>query len=408
MISAPLRSRASTTTVASAEARDDAVARREPPRRRRDARRVLGDDQARARRSRARAPRARAGSRGRCRSRARRPSRRPPRAQPRWAQPSMPRASPETTTTPAAASSRDERPRDVRAVVAAARAPTIATAGRASSSGVGLRRGGRGPAAGRGSPAAAAGTPRSERASQRIPALGEPAQLGALVERRDEAAKRCRPALAVGRVRVARRREDRQCELAHRRRAPPASDTTAPRRRARPRSVSAPRERGDRPRDPGDPRAAPTRQRQPLDRSGEQLLAPPATASEALATPLARRDARAREPRRRALARRRRRARPPADAAARRRGRSGRAAPARAGRGSGRARCGEHEHSARRIAAAAARTQVHRPDELEPRRERCTGRRPARSAITPSSSGWRSASSTGRANSGSSSSSRTP
>ena len=46
VIRAPLRSRASTTTVAVAQARDDAVAGREPPRRRLDAGRILGGDQA--------------------------------------------------------------------------------------------------------------------------------------------------------------------------------------------------------------------------------------------------------------------------------------------------------------------------------------------------------------------------
>ena len=62
-----------------AEPGDDPVARREPPRRRLDARRDTRRRSGRARRSPPRAPRARAGSRGRCRSRARRPSC-PPRA----------------------------------------------------------------------------------------------------------------------------------------------------------------------------------------------------------------------------------------------------------------------------------------------------------------------------------------
>ena len=74
VMSAPLRSRASTTTVASTEAGDDPVARGEPPRGRLDSGLVLGDHEALSRRCAARARHARPGSRGRRRSRAPRPS----------------------------------------------------------------------------------------------------------------------------------------------------------------------------------------------------------------------------------------------------------------------------------------------------------------------------------------------
>ena len=76
------------------------------------------------------------------------------------------------------------------------------------------------------------------------------------------------------------------------------------------------------------------------------------------------------------------------------RGRSDREAPARASRdsaGSARRACA----TSGRVAPASARTQVHRADELE--RAGKTARAATRATqTTPSSSGWRSASSTGR------------
>ena len=75
----------------------------------------------------------------------------------RCASPSIPRASPLTTTTPAAASSRGEIARHLSSVARAAACPTIATAGRERIS-TGLRAG-RGAPADRGARRAAAGTP---------------------------------------------------------------------------------------------------------------------------------------------------------------------------------------------------------------------------------------------------------
>ena len=134
VISAPLRSRASTTTVAGAEPGDDAVARREAPRRRLDAGCVLGHDQTAAPRCAARARRGPRGSRGRRRSRARRRSTPPASSAPRCASPSTPRARPLTTTSPGAGELAREAARDRAPYPEHARAPTIATAGRASSS----------------------------------------------------------------------------------------------------------------------------------------------------------------------------------------------------------------------------------------------------------------------------------
>ena len=134
MISAPLRSLASTTTVTWREPGDDPVPGREAPRRRLDARRVLGDDEAVRRRSGARAPRGRPGSRGRRRSRGRRPCAPPASSAPRCASPSTPRAMPLTTTRPAAASSRPNVRATCEPYDEQARAPTIATAGRSSRS----------------------------------------------------------------------------------------------------------------------------------------------------------------------------------------------------------------------------------------------------------------------------------
>ena len=134
MISAPLRSRASTTTVAAAEAGDDAIPRREAPRRGLDAGRVLGDDRARVARSGGEAPRARADSRGRSRSRARRSSWRPPRARPMRGSPSTPRARPRDDDEPGRGQLAAELRATCEPYAEQARAPTIATvAGRARS-----------------------------------------------------------------------------------------------------------------------------------------------------------------------------------------------------------------------------------------------------------------------------------
>ena len=138
------------------QARDDPVARREPPRRGLDARRVLGDDQPVARDLARRAPRERAGSRGRCRSRARRrssPSRARRGAPPRRRRARGPRRRP-------------RRPRRARAPAcvrptrrrpSSARAPTTATRRRARAAPGRRRRGRRARAADRGSRAAGAG-----------------------------------------------------------------------------------------------------------------------------------------------------------------------------------------------------------------------------------------------------------
>ena len=128
VMSAPDRSRASTTTVASAEARRrcgcapgtaTAPARRPARTRRRSARPP---------RCCARARRGHAGSRGRSRSRARRRSPRPPRARRDAPPPSTPRASPLTTTSPAAASSRPSDRATCAPYALHDRAPTTATA----------------------------------------------------------------------------------------------------------------------------------------------------------------------------------------------------------------------------------------------------------------------------------------
>ena len=101
------------------------------------------------------------------------------------------------------------------------------------------------------------------------------------------------------------------------------------------------------------------------------------------------------------------RARPHAGAARRRRGRSGRAARATACRGTRSRRCAEHVHS-----APASPRAPHGQRFIVATSWKRAGNtaRPAARAIatTPSSSGCRSASSVGRGNSGSSSSSSTP
>ena len=188
-------------------------------------------------------------------------------------------------------------------------------------------------------------------------------------------------------------------------RAPAASDRRAPRRRARPHRAP-PRERGDRARDPRDARTATPGETAAGRRRARAARPPPRRARAARREPLTRRGNASAHRRRRLRRRRRRAARPRAAAASRRRDRTGRAARARACRGTR-----EPLRRARalrgRVAARAARAEVHRRDELKARREDA---RPAARAIEtkPSSSGWRSASSAGRGNSASSSSSRTP
>ena len=406
VISAPLRSRASTTTVATASPGDDPVAGREAPRRGRDPRRVLARRRGRAGRSRARGRRVRAGSRDRCRSRARRPSRRRPRAQPRCAQPSTPRASPETTTTPAAASSRRERAGDVRPVVAAG--PRADDRDRR-------------PAEERGRCLATKKKPRRRVVDRAKPRRKRRARSAPASRSRLPRASRAQPlrrtcrrtprsprsALAVdARVRRARPRTSpgpaRSLHLELRR----ASDTKAPRPRARP--APPPRRRARRssarpvrPAPVHGPRAAAARPR--ASRSAAASSERASGASTGTDAPRPR--GRARCPS--ARLRRSRQLGCRAAAGAQRRGRTGRAARERACRGSGRDVAGEHVHPAARIAAPAARAEVHRADELEPGGKE--QRPPTRAtAITPSSSGCRSASRTARENSGSSSSRRTP
>ena len=157
-------------------------------------------------------------------------------------------------------------------------------------------------------------------------------------------------------------------------------------------------------RDTGDTSAAAAGERQRLDGTREQRIG----GLVALGTDSSRRvRAQRRAPRTGSEASRPiPRARARAASAPARRGRSDRAARATACRvrrqALRRARAREQ-----RIASRAARAEVHRPDELEARRVQ---HRPSARAtlITPSSSGWRSASSAGRTNSGSSSSSSTP
>ena len=71
-------------------------------------------------------------------------------------------------------------------------------------------------------------------------------------------------------------------------------------------------------------------------------------------------------------------------------------------------RCGRARALEPRVAASAARAQVHRRRRAGSGPGRARARRRARPTTTPSSSGWRSASSTERGNSGSSSRSSTP
>ena len=71
-------------------------------------------------------------------------------------------------------------------------------------------------------------------------------------------------------------------------------------------------------------------------------------------------------------------------------------------------RCGLHAQSDAGSPRTPARAEVHRRDEPKPGREERHGPPTRATETTPSSSGWRSDSSTVRGNSGSSSSSRTP
>ena len=233
VISAPLRSRASTTTVAAQRPGDDPVAGREPPRRRRDARRVLGDEQAASRRSGARAPSARAGSRGRSRSRGRRPSSPPASSAPRCAQPSTPRASPETTTTPGRGelARRASGRRARRSRCSSARRRSRRSARTSSSGGAAPRR--KRPGGGSWIDASRGGNAGSRRASQRMPSPLELGEVAGRVERRRRSAR-------SGCDRVSRSVACSSREAANTARAssltarsaPPASGTRAPRRRA--------------------------------------------------------------------------------------------------------------------------------------------------------------------------------
>ena len=210
---------------------------------------------------------------------------------------------------------------------------------------------------------------------------------------------------------------------------PEAADTPARRAGARGRSCRDRRarwERGTRaprPRAPAAParrlrapRRSPPPARPALDRAPR---AAGASTARARSSSAARADARGRRPQALDRAARTRVAhglrRPRPEPRARSRGRaacgrpdrSGRAARARAVAVGGEAR--RQSRSTRpRIAARAARAQVHRPDEQEARRKDVPVRTRARSRSMPSSSGWRSASSAGRWNSASSSRSRTP
>ena len=407
MISAPLRSRASTTTVARAEPGDDAVAGRESPRRGLDARRVLRDDQpvaAIARASSACAARVVAvdaaaehgdGAAARLERAAVRLARRSPRARPL------------TTTSPAAASSRPSVARDERPYAEHARAPTIATAGRASSS----------------SRAVAA----QEQARRRI---GDRAE-----ERREargpSAPRKRKPASA------SRRRYARSSKL--RTNAGPATRRSAGRTRCAPVSdgergerelvhaVELPRrpvgerlgdvlgqdgvgagERGDRARDAGDARAAATGERQPFDGAVEQLVAPRRCERGARR---ARRLARGSTTRARDGRRRLRRARPRAPRARpRHRDDEVEAVEQRARELVAVRRDPLRRARARRAPDRRAPPQGHRFIVATSwKRAGKSARPPTRATeTTPSSSGWRSASSAGRGNSASSSRSSTP
>ena len=301
---------------------------------------------------------------------------------PRCAQPSTPRARPETTTTPAAASSRAERARDVSAVVAAAARADDRDARLGEQ--LARRR-------------AAEEQPRRRVADRRADAAGTDRPT------RRASGSRCVRAPRGTRPRRTRRRSARSAGIAsHARRACSSRDAA---NTARARSFTAPpseparrsaRDAGSRELSPSAtvtvPRpqsGRPTRRR----RAPRSICATRATRARPRPESGSRSTARARRscapllagtaappsrPRaattrladsRRSLARLAPQARPRAAAAARLRGRSDPGAPARACRGSGRSAAASSVHSDGRIAAGAARAQVHRPDELESRGE---------------------------------------
>ena len=251
------------------------------------------------------------------------------------------------------------------------------------------------------------GKRRSLRDSQRSPLRSELGEVGGRVERGSEAREPPRPRLALGRVLVARRGEHGQGELAHAR-------AQLRRRAVRERLGEVLRrdplgagERRDRPRDARDARAAATRQREPLDRAGEQVLRLGVAGSGVGAEP-------ADEPRRLAPGRRLRslagRRRELGRARSRQRDDEVEAVeqrPRQLVAVAGRVCSGEHVHS-----TAGSPRPPHGQRFIVPTSWNRAGKRarpPTRAiAIVPSSSGCRSASSTARGNSGSSSSSSTP
>ena len=153
-------------------------------------------------------------------------------------------------------------------------------------------------------------------------------------------------------------------------------DTRAPPQHARVRATSAPRKRGDRPRDARDPGAATTRERQPVDRTRQELGA----GSVRRGAPSSRRTRAATTRARTATddSRRRRRGAPTlAAVASRRRDRSGRASARDSFSRYARETLRGAGAVDRGIAACTARTEIHRPDELEASRERARAHRRA-------------------------------
>ena len=280
---------------------------------------------------------------------------------PRCASPSIPRAMPLTTTSPAAASSRPSDRATERPYEEHARAPTIATAGRASSS-VGA-------------------SPRSQSVGRWVGDRPEQRRilLAATPDAADAHAAANPDRGAIGE----RLREVLRQHRVGSRRARRSSSRRGPRARGHGR------------------RAAPARR---PDRAARM---PPRCGAE--------RRRRAAAPGRRSRARAprptpHRAARPAprlAAAASRRRGRTGRATRATPSRGSAEIRCGLHAQSA----AGSPRPPQGQRFIVATRRNRAgkSACPPTRATeTTPSSSGWRSDSSTGRGNSGSSSISSTP